>query len=92
MPKSLPIPSRRLIDNLFNLALTAAGGEEVLLLAKLEHSQRILLDVSMLTARGADKDIQMSFKLGAVFHVEKPFEVADLLQKIQAALAQEHAV
>ena len=48
-----------------------------------------LIPVIMLTARGADKDVQTSFRLGAVFHVEKPFEVTDLMQKIQVALVRE---
>ena len=50
-----------------------------------------LIPVIMLTAKGADKDIRTSFQLGAVFHVEKPFEAADLLQKIQVALLRTKA-
>lgn len=90
--------------------LTAANGEEGLVLAKGEQPHLILLDlmmpkmsghevlrrlkrdpdtkqipVIMLTARGADADIANSFQLGAVFHVEKPYETKDLLHKIQAA-------
>lgn len=90
--------------------LTAANGEEGLVLAKAERPDLILLDlmmpkmnghevlrrlkrdpdtkhipVIMLTARGADVDIAASFEQGATFHMEKPYETKDLLQKIQAA-------
>ena len=91
--------------------LTAANGEEGLILAKVEQPNVILLDVMMpkmdgyealrrlradqdlqqipvimITARGAEHDIATSFRLGAIFHLEKPYETADLLQKIQVAL------
>ena len=42
--------------------------------------------VIMVTARGTEHDIAASFKLGAVFHIEKPYETQDLLQKIIVAL------
>jgi CheY-like chemotaxis protein len=44
------------------------------------------IPVIMVTARGTEHDIAASFRLGAVFHVEKPYETKDLLQKIQVAL------
>ena len=91
--------------------LTAADGEEGLVLAKVERPHIILLDVMMpkmdgyealrrlradqdlkripvlmITARGTERDIATSFRLGAVFHLEKPYETTDLLQKIQVAL------
>ena len=91
--------------------VTAANGEEGLLLAKVEQPSVILLDlmmpklnghetlkrlrgdqdtqhipVIMITARGTEHDIAASFRLGAVFHVEKPYETKDLLQKIQIAV------
>ena len=91
--------------------LTAAHGEEGLILAKVERPDTILLDVMMpkmdgfetlrrlradqdtkdiavimVTARGGEQDIAASFKLGAVFHIEKPYETQDLLQKIIVAL------
>ena len=44
------------------------------------------IPVIMVTARGTEHDIAASFRLGVVFHVEKPYETKDLLQKIQVAL------
>ena len=92
--------------------LTAANGEEGLILAKLERPGVILLDVMMpkmngyetlkrlredqdtqgipvimVTAKGTEQDIATSYKLGAIYHVEKPYETQDLLQKIQVAMA-----
>jgi CheY-like chemotaxis protein len=91
--------------------VTAANGEEGLILAKVEQPSVILLDLMMpkvtghetlrrlrddqdtkhipviiVTARGTEHDIASSFRLGAVFHVEKPYETKDLLQKIAIAL------
>jgi two-component system alkaline phosphatase synthesis response regulator PhoP len=91
--------------------LTAATGDEGLILAKVERPHVILLDVMMpkmngyetlkrlrddqdtaavpvimVTARGTEHDIATSFRLGAVFHIEKPYETRDLLQKITVAL------
>jgi DNA-binding response OmpR family regulator len=91
--------------------LTAATGEEGLILAKVERPHVILLDVMMpkmngyetlkrlrddqdtstvpvimITARGTEHDIATSFRLGAVFHIEKPYETQDLLKKITVAL------
>ena len=42
--------------------------------------------VIMITARGTEHDIATSFRLGAIFHLEKPYETGDLLQKIQVAV------
>ena len=91
--------------------LTAATGDEGLILAKVERPHVILLDVMMpkmngyetlkrlrddqdtaavpvimVTARGTEHDIATSFRLGAVFHIEKPYETQDLLSKITVAL------
>ena len=91
--------------------ITAAHGEEALILAKVEHPQVILLDIMMpkmsgydalkrlredqdtkdipvimVTAKGTEHDIAASFRLGAVFHLEKPYETKDLVQKIQVAM------
>ena len=44
------------------------------------------IPVIMVTAKGTEHDIAASFRRGAVFHVEKPYETKDLLQKIQVAL------
>ena len=92
--------------------LTAANGEEGLILAKVERPNVVLLDVMMpkmngyetlkrlrededtkaipvimVTARSTEHDIATSFRLGAVFHIEKPYETKDLLQKISVALS-----
>ena len=92
--------------------ITAANGEEGLILAKVEQPHIILLDVMMpkmngyealkrlrededtqripvimVTARGTEHDIATSFRLGAVFHIEKPYETKDLLQKLAVALS-----
>ena len=45
------------------------------------------IPVIMVTARGTEHDIAVSFRLGAVFHIEKPYETQDLLQKIRVALS-----
>lgn len=91
--------------------LTAATGDEGLILAKVEQPHVILLDVMMpkmngyetlkrlrddqdtaavpvimVTARGTEHDIATSFRLGAVFHIEKPYETQDLLKKLTVAL------
>ncbi len=91
--------------------LTAANGEEGLILAKVERPNVILLDVMMpkmnghetlkrlkadedtqqipviiITARGTEHDIANSFKLGAVAHLEKPYETSMLLRQLAVAL------
>ena len=91
--------------------ITAAHGEEALILAKVERPQVILLDIMMpkmsgydalkrlredqdtkdipvimVTAKGTEHDIAAAFRLGAVFHLEKPYETKDLVQKIQVAM------
>ena len=91
--------------------LTAANGEEGLILAKVERPSVILLDVMMpkmdgfetlkrlrgdedtkavpvimVTASGSEQSIAESFKMGAIFHVEKPYETKDLVQKIKVAV------
>ena len=104
--------TKLLLEREGHRVLTAADGEEALLLAKVEQPDVILLDVVMpkldgyetlkrlrvdadlqsipvvmVTARGTEHDIAQSFQLGAVFHVEKPYETKDLLQKVKVALA-----
>jgi len=96
--------------------LTAANGEEGLILAKVDRPAVILLDIMMpklngyetlkrlrndqdtseipvimVTAKGTEHDIATSFKLGAVFHIEKPYETKDLIQKIQVAMMERGA-
>ena len=91
--------------------ITAANGDEALILAKVEQPRVILLDIMMpklngydalkrlredqdtaaipvimVTAKGTEHDIAASFRLGAAFHIEKPYETKDLVQKIHVAL------
>ena len=51
-----------------------------------EDQDTLQIPVIMVTARGTEHDIATSFKLGAIFHLQKPYETKDLLQKIQVAL------
>ena len=51
-----------------------------------EDQDTLQIPVIMVTARGTEHDIATSFKLGAIFHLQKPYEMKDLLQKIQVAL------
>ena len=44
------------------------------------------IPVIILTAKGTEHDIATSFRLGAIFHLQKPYETKDLLQKIAVAL------
>lgn len=112
--------SRRLACLLLERAgfrvLTAANGEDAILLAKVQRPDLILLDLVMpkmgghealrrlkddpdlhhtpvivVTAKAAEQDIAASFRLGAAFHLEKPYETMDLLTKIHAALTMAEA-
>ena len=51
-----------------------------------EDQDTAAIPVIMVTARGTEHDIAASFKIGAVFHVEKPYETRDLVQKIRVAM------
>ena len=56
-------------------------------LKRLREDQDIeQIPVIMVSAKGTEQDIATSFRLGAVFHIEKPYETKDLLQKIEVAL------
>ena len=56
-------------------------------LKRLREDQDIeQIPVIMVSAKGTEHDIATSFRLGAIFHVEKPYETKDLLQKIEVAL------
>jgi CheY-like chemotaxis protein len=44
------------------------------------------IPVIMLTARRAERDIEASFRLGAILHLEKPYPMAALIEKIHMAL------
>lgn len=71
---------------LLDIIMPKMSGHEVLQRLKQDPDTRAI-SIIVLTAKVADRDIAMSFQLGAVFHLEKPYEVKDLIQKIHAALA-----
>ena len=70
---------------LLDIMMPKMNGYETL--RRLREDQDINeIPVIMVTAKGTEHDIATSFRLGAVFHVEKPYETKDLLQKILVAL------
>ena len=71
---------------LLDIIMPKMGGYEVLRHLNADPDTHDI-PVVMLTAKGTEHDIATSFRLGGVFHVEKPYETKDLLQKIQVALA-----
>lgn len=71
---------------LLDVMMPKMDGYETLRRLKKDPDTRAI-PVMMLTAKGADHDIAQSFALGAVCHLEKPYETKDLLQKIEMALA-----
>ncbi|MBI2884831.1 MAG: response regulator [Candidatus Omnitrophica bacterium] len=82
MRAKLERPSVILLD----ILMPNMNGHEVLRRLK-SDPDTASLPVIILTAKGTDRDIAVSFQLGAVCHVEKPFETRDLLDKIKIALA-----
>ena len=70
---------------LLDVMMPVMDGHEMLLRLKRDPDTRDI-PVIMLTARGGEQDIAVSFQRGAVFHVDKPYETRDLLQKIAVAL------
>jgi CheY-like chemotaxis protein len=71
---------------LLDISMPKMDGYEVLRRLKADPDTRDI-PVVTLTAKGSEHDIATSFRLGVVFHVEKPYETKDLLQKIQIVLA-----
>ncbi len=71
---------------LLDIMMPRMDGYETLRCLKRDPDTKVI-PVLMLTAKGTDQDIEMSFKLGAVFHLDKPFETKDLLRRIEGALA-----
>ena len=51
-----------------------------------EDQDTAAIPAIMVTAKATEHDIATSFRQGAVFHVEKPYETKDLVQKIRVAL------
>lgn len=77
---------------LLDIIMPKMNGHDVLHRLK-DDPDTCTIPVIMLTAKGAERDIAASFQLKAAFHVEKPFQVRDLLEKIQVAfiLSAPHA-
>ena len=71
---------------LLDLIMPKMIGHDVLQRLKQDPDTRAI-SIIVLTAKVADRDIAASFRLGAAFHLEKPYEVKDLIQKIHAAIA-----
>lgn len=71
---------------LLGIMLPQMNGHEVLRRLKADPDTAAV-PVIILAAKGVDRDVAAFFQGGAVFHVEKPFETHDLLDKIQIALA-----
>lgn len=69
---------------LLDIILPRLTGYETLRRLK-EDVDTQAIPVIVLTAKAAQHDIDHSFRLGAVFHVEKPYETQDLLKKIHVA-------
>lgn len=72
---------------LLDILMPRMNGHDVLKRLKTDPDT-CLIPVIILSAKGADRDIQTSFHLGAVYHMEKPFETLDLLEKIKIACVQ----
>ena len=70
---------------LLDLMMPKMNGHETLRRLRDDQDTK-RIPVIMVTARGTEHDIAASFRLGAVFHVEKPYETGDLIQKIQIAV------
>lgn len=71
---------------LLDVIMPGIDGHEMLRRLKRDPDTKAI-PVMMVTARGADQDIEQSFKLGAVFHLEKPYETHDLLKKLEVTFA-----
>lgn len=71
---------------LLDVLMPKMNGHETLKHLKEDHDTK-QIPVIMVTAKGTEHDIANSYRLGAVFHLEKPYETKDLLQKIQIALS-----
>lgn len=72
---------------LLDIIMPAMNGHDVLRRLKSDPDTRDI-HVIMVTAKGSERDIATSFRLGALFHVEKPFETKDLLEKLRVAIVR----
>ena len=71
---------------LLDVMMPKMDGFETLRRLKTDRDTKSI-PVIMVTAKATERAIASSFQLGAVLHVEKPYETKDLLQKIEAAIA-----
>ena len=71
---------------LLDLMMPGLSGHETLKRLR-DDPETASIPVIVVTAKMAEHDIATSFRLGATFHLEKPYETTDLVRKIQAALA-----
>ena len=71
---------------LLDVMMPKVNGYETLKRLREDQDTRSI-PVIMVTARGTEHDIATAFRLGAVFHIEKPYETKDLLQKIAMAFS-----
>jgi len=72
---------------LLDIIMPKLNGFEVLRRLKADPDIKTI-PVIVVSAKGAERDIATSFRLGAIFHVEKPYEIQDLLQKITVAFVR----
>jgi two-component system alkaline phosphatase synthesis response regulator PhoP len=82
---SLQIPDVILLD----LMMPEMDGYEVMRQLRRDVATRDIL-IIVLTAKGGEQDVAESLRLGAVSHLEKPYEVEELLRRIQLALSMRH--
>ena len=71
---------------LLDVVMPKLNGYQVLRRLKADPDCREI-PVIMLTGRSDDHDIEESFKLGAVYHLEKPFLIQQLYRQIELALS-----
>ena len=72
---------------LLDLNLPKVSGHELMKLFK-GDPDICATPVIVITGRGSEEDRSISFGLGAIDYLEKPFALNDLVRKIRVALAQ----
>ena len=70
---------------LLDVVMPTVSGHEVLRWLKADPATRDI-PVIMLTALGTDHDMSASLHLGAVYHMEKPYQSKELIDEIKLAL------
>jgi len=76
---------------LLDLMMPTMNGHEVLRRLKANPVTQDI-PVIVLTAMGADKDAALSLELGAVSHMEKPYQAKELMEEIKIAVWKHHNV